>query len=66
MKKYLVSVVRTGISSKEIEVEAGNVTVAKKRALELAPTLEFHEFDSNYEVESVTYVPQKESGNENS
>ena len=56
MKKFIVNIVRTSYSFKDIEVEAENEEQAKEKALEKAGDYEFSEKSADYTAEGITKI----------
>jgi len=62
MKKFRMTVQRTGWAYKEFEVEAKSKKEAKEMVLKMAGSSEFLERDSSYEILSIEEVKNKEGG----
>jgi hypothetical protein len=59
MKKYRMTVLRTGWGYKEFEVEAKSKKEARETALKMAGNSKFLERDSGYEILSIEEVKNK-------
>ncbi len=62
MKKFRMTVQRTGWSYKEFEVEARSAKEAKEKVLNIAGNSKFLERDSSYEILSIEEVKNKKGG----
>ncbi len=62
MKKYRMTVQRTGWAYKEFEVEAKSTKEAKETVLNMAGNSKFLERDSGYEILSIEEVKNKKGG----
>ena len=62
MKKFRMTVQRTGWAYKEFEVEAKSAKEARETVLTMAGSSEFLEGDSSYEILSIEEVKNKEGG----
>jgi ribosomal protein L20A (L18A) len=62
MKKFRMTVQRTGWGYKEFEVEAKSTKEAKETVLNMAGSSKFLERDSSYKILSIEEVKNKEGG----